>query len=114
MRTITITATPGDRFRCVALVERRSVHSQIMPVQRWIRRRAASYLPGWMKAPFRARRVGKAGWTANVMPEQLATYRACGINGVVAKPISPSSLIAEISRLATNDDDEVGEAQASA
>ena len=38
--------------------------------------------------------------TANVMPEQLATYRACGINGVVAKPISPAALLAEVSRIA--------------
>ena len=38
--------------------------------------------------------------TANVMPEQLATYRQSGINGVVAKPISPSSLLAEVARIA--------------
>jgi PAS domain S-box-containing protein len=44
--------------------------------------------------------------TANVMPEQLATYRGCGIDGVVAKPISPNALLAEINRLASNDDDE--------
>jgi CheY-like chemotaxis protein len=38
--------------------------------------------------------------TANVMPEQLATYRASGINGVVAKPISPAALLTEVARLA--------------
>jgi PAS domain S-box-containing protein len=38
--------------------------------------------------------------TANVLPEQLATYRQSGINGVVAKPISPSALLAEIARVA--------------
>jgi PAS domain S-box-containing protein len=38
--------------------------------------------------------------TANVMPQQLATYRGCGINGVVAKPISPGALLAEVARLA--------------
>jgi signal transduction histidine kinase len=38
--------------------------------------------------------------TANVMPDQLATYRACGINGVVAKPISPAALLNEVARLA--------------
>jgi signal transduction histidine kinase len=38
--------------------------------------------------------------TANVMPEQLAAYRASGINGVVAKPISPSALLNEVARLA--------------
>ena len=29
-----------------------------MPLQRFIRRQAASWLPAWVKAPFRARRVG--------------------------------------------------------
>ncbi|HEY1751036.1 MAG TPA: response regulator, partial [Caulobacteraceae bacterium] len=38
--------------------------------------------------------------TANVMPEQVATYRESGINGVVAKPISPAALITEVARLA--------------
>jgi signal transduction histidine kinase len=38
--------------------------------------------------------------TANVMPDQLATYRACGISGVVAKPISPAALLNEVARLA--------------
>jgi PAS domain S-box-containing protein len=38
--------------------------------------------------------------TANVMPAQLAAYRSCGCSGVVAKPISPGALIAEIARIA--------------
>jgi signal transduction histidine kinase len=38
--------------------------------------------------------------TANVMPDQLAAYRACGVSGVVAKPISPSALLTEVARLA--------------
>jgi two-component system, sensor histidine kinase len=38
--------------------------------------------------------------TANVMPEQVASYRASGIDGVVAKPISPAALISEVARLA--------------
>ncbi|HLY80328.1 MAG TPA: ATP-binding protein [Caulobacteraceae bacterium] len=38
--------------------------------------------------------------TANVMPDQLASYRACGIDGVVAKPISPAALLNEVARLA--------------
>jgi PAS domain S-box-containing protein len=38
--------------------------------------------------------------TANVMPAQLLAYRQCGINGVVAKPISPSALLAEVARVA--------------
>jgi two-component system, sensor histidine kinase len=41
--------------------------------------------------------------TANVMPEQLATYRLSGINGVVAKPISPMTLLAEVARIANDD-----------
>jgi PAS domain S-box-containing protein len=38
--------------------------------------------------------------TANVMPEQLTTYAQSGINGVVAKPISPQALLAEVARVA--------------
>jgi len=38
--------------------------------------------------------------TANVMPDQLAVYRASGIDGVVAKPISPTALLNEVARLA--------------
>jgi PAS domain S-box-containing protein len=38
--------------------------------------------------------------TANVMPDQLLTYRQSGINGVVAKPISPQALLAEVARVA--------------
>jgi PAS domain S-box-containing protein len=38
--------------------------------------------------------------TANVMPDQLAAYRASGIDGVVAKPISPAALLNEVARLA--------------
>jgi PAS domain S-box-containing protein len=43
--------------------------------------------------------------TANVMAEQLVTYRQCGINGVVAKPISPAALLTEISRLAAGEEE---------
>ncbi|HWF75540.1 MAG TPA: response regulator [Caulobacteraceae bacterium] len=38
--------------------------------------------------------------TANVMPEQIAAYRENGIDGVVAKPISPAALLTEVARLA--------------
>ena len=38
--------------------------------------------------------------TANVMPDQLASYRRSGMNGVIAKPISPSLLLAEVARVA--------------
>ncbi len=39
------------------------------------------------------------GLTANVMAHQRAQYMAAGMNGVVAKPISPTALLAEIARL---------------
>ena len=37
--------------------------------------------------------------TANVMAHQRASYRAAGMDGVAAKPISPAALVAEIVRL---------------
>jgi signal transduction histidine kinase/CheY-like chemotaxis protein len=37
--------------------------------------------------------------TANVMAHQRAAYLAAGMNGVVAKPISPTALVNEIQRL---------------
>ncbi|HEY3799917.1 MAG TPA: ATP-binding protein [Caulobacteraceae bacterium] len=40
--------------------------------------------------------------TANVMPAQLAAYRECGVNGVVAKPISPAALLSEVARIASD------------
>ena len=48
--------------------------------------------------------------TANVMPEQLAAYRRSGINGVVAKPISPSALLAEVAKVASGHGDRPEEA----
>jgi len=39
------------------------------------------------------------GLTANVMVHQRAQYLAAGMNGVVAKPISPAALLGEIVRL---------------
>lgn len=41
--------------------------------------------------------------TANVMLHQRREYLAAGMDGVVAKPISPSALLAEIARLAAQD-----------
>jgi len=38
--------------------------------------------------------------TANVLAHQRETYLAAGMDGVVGKPISPTALLAEISRLA--------------
>ncbi|HXQ17518.1 MAG TPA: ATP-binding protein [Caulobacteraceae bacterium] len=48
--------------------------------------------------------------TANVMPEQVAAYRQSGINGVVAKPISPTTLLAEVARIANDDGGEADSA----
>jgi len=39
------------------------------------------------------------GLTANVMTHQRAQYLAAGMNGVLAKPISPAALLGEIARL---------------
>ena len=38
--------------------------------------------------------------TANVMAHQVAQYRAAGMDGVVAKPLSPHAIITEIAKLA--------------
>ena len=38
--------------------------------------------------------------TANVMSHQIVQYRAAGMDGVIAKPLSPSAIIAEIAKLA--------------
>lgn len=37
--------------------------------------------------------------TANVAPDQVAGYAAAGMNGVIAKPVSPTALLTEIVRL---------------
>jgi CheY-like chemotaxis protein len=39
------------------------------------------------------------GLTANVMVHQRAEYMSAGMNGVVAKPLSPAALLTEIARL---------------
>ncbi len=39
------------------------------------------------------------GLTANAMAHQLSAYTAAGMNGVVAKPISPAALMSEIARV---------------
>ena len=46
-----------------------------------------------------AAQVPIIGLTANAMVHQRAEYLAAGMNGVVAKPISPSELLSEIARL---------------
>ena len=47
--------------------------------------------------------------TANVMAHQVEAYRAAGMDGVVAKPISPARLLAEIGRLAGAEPEAEGE-----
>jgi CheY-like chemotaxis protein len=44
--------------------------------------------------------------TANVMSEQRATYIAAGMNGVVAKPFSPTTLLTEIARILSEPQEE--------
>jgi CheY-like chemotaxis protein len=46
------------------------------------------------------------GLTANVMVHQREAYLAAGMNGVIAKPISPAALLAEIARVVAGDDDQ--------
>lgn len=46
-----------------------------------------------------AARVPIVGLTANAMSHQQRTYLDAGMSGVVAKPISPAALIAEIARV---------------
>ena len=45
------------------------------------------------------------GLTANVMIHQRAEYLAAGMNGVVAKPISPAALMTEIARVLAAEDE---------
>ncbi|WP_372781914.1 ATP-binding protein [Phenylobacterium sp.] len=54
------------------------------------------------------------GLTANVMVHQRAEYLAAGMNGVVAKPISPTALMAEIARVIAADEAEDSPAAADA
>jgi PAS domain S-box-containing protein len=49
-------------------------------------------------------RVPIIGLTANVMAHQQTQYSAAGMNGVVAKPISPAALLGEIARVFTEED----------
>ena len=42
--------------------------------------------------------------TANVMARQRADYLAAGMNGVIAKPISPATLLTEIARILAPED----------
>jgi PAS domain S-box-containing protein len=44
--------------------------------------------------------------TANVSPNQLETYEAAGMNGVIAKPVSPSTVFSEIASLFADDEPE--------
>ncbi|CAN5622750.1 hypothetical protein BH10PSE5_BH10PSE5_35300 [soil metagenome] len=38
--------------------------------------------------------------TANVLVHQIEAYRASGMDGYVAKPVSPAAILSEIARLA--------------
>jgi CheY-like chemotaxis protein len=53
------------------------------------------------------------GLTANVMVHQRLEYLAAGMNGVVAKPISPAALLAEIAKvIGQADEDEIRSVEA--
>jgi len=52
-----------------------------------------------------ASRTPIIGLTANAMAHQRLEYRAAGMNGVVAKPISPAALLAEIGAVLSETDE---------
>ncbi|MCC7266993.1 MAG: response regulator [Caulobacteraceae bacterium] len=60
--------------------------------------------------PGRAGRTPILATTANVLAHQVEGYRAAGMNGTVAKPLSPAALLSEIARVANSnaaeDDDQ--------
>jgi CheY-like chemotaxis protein len=56
--------------------------------------------------PGPSRRTPILAVTANVLPRQIETYLQAGMDGHVAKPISPAALLAEVMRLATRMDDQ--------
>ena len=65
--------------------------------------RAIRALPG------RAAQTPILATTANVLAHQVEDYRAAGMNGTVAKPLSPAALLSEIARVANSnavEDDE--------
>ena len=65
--------------------------------------RAIRALPG------KAGRTPILATTANVLAHQVEGYRAAGMNGTVAKPLSPAALLSEIARVANGnaaEDDE--------
>ena len=50
--------------------------------------------------PGPAARTPIVATTANVLAHQIETYRASGMDGYVAKPVSPAAILSEIARLA--------------
>jgi len=60
--------------------------------------RAIRALPG------EAAQIPIVATTANAMAHQIEAYRAAGMNGSIAKPLSPNALLAELARLVGNDD----------
>jgi CheY-like chemotaxis protein len=59
-----------------------------------------------------AGRVPILALTANVMAAQVAEYRAAGMNGVIAKPIAPATLLTEIARVVAESDAKADEVAA--
>jgi CheY-like chemotaxis protein len=53
--------------------------------------------------PAPVNKVPIVGLTANVLLHQWQAYREAGMNGVAAKPISPTALLQEIARVLAGD-----------
>jgi CheY-like chemotaxis protein len=50
------------------------------------------------RLPSPAGRVPIIALSANVLAQQVETYRACGMNDHVAKPIAPAELLSKVAR----------------
>ena len=69
-------------------------------VAEWARLEAARRIRA---LPGEAGRAPIIALTANVMAHQRAAYQAAGMDGVAAKPISPTALVTEILRLSNSE-----------
>lgn len=95
---IEVVAQTGDGTEVVALAEEHRVDVALLDIQMPVMdgletTREIRKLPGAFAHP------PILALTANAMTHQREQYLAAGMNGVVAKPISPAALLSEIARL---------------